>query len=62
MGNTVTAMKLANASTWSQLLIDTTQQQHIPFTVLIIGLLGICDKIDPVVVSSYIFAEDKKQI
>ena len=40
IGETVTAMKLAKAKAWGQLWTDTTTRRQIPFTALIIGLLG----------------------
>ena len=61
IGETVTAIKLAKANTWRQLWTDATTRRQIPFTAVIIGLLGDDDKIDPVVVSSCIFMEDENQ-
>ena len=52
MGETITAIKLANASQWSQLWTDS------PFTALIIGVLAESGDVDPVVVSSCIFIRD----
>ena len=60
IGETVTAIKLARAGSWKQLWTDATTRRQIPFTALIIGLMGDDDKIDPVVVSSCIFMEDEK--
>ena len=60
MGETITALKLAKAPNWKQLWTDATTRRQIPFTALIIGLLGDDDKIDPVVVSSCIFMENEK--
>ena len=60
MGETITALKLARAPNWKQLWTDATTRRQIPFTALIIGLLGDDDKIDPVVVSSCIFMENEK--
>ena len=60
MGETVTAMKLASADSWKQLWTDATTRRQIPFTALIIGLLGDEEDIDPVVVSSCIFMDDER--
>ena len=60
MGETVAAIKLAKAPSWNQLWTDATTRRQIPFTTLIIGLMGDNDnQIDPVVISSCIFMEDK---
>ena len=61
IGETICAMKLAAADEWGQLWTDATTRRQIPFTALIIGLLGdgLEDAIDPVVVSSCIFMEDE---
>jgi hypothetical protein len=60
VGETVTAIKLGNAETWKQLWTDATTRRQIPFTALIIGILGDDNDIDPVVVSSCIFMEDER--
>ena len=60
MGETVTAMKLASADSWKQMWTDATTRRQIPFTALIIGLLGDEEDIDPVVVSSCIFMDDER--
>ena len=60
IGETTTAIKLARAATWDQLWTDATTRQQIPFTAVIIGLIGDDDTIDPVVVSSCIFMENEK--
>ena len=60
MGKTVTAMKLGSpADSWKQLWTDATTRRQIPFTALIIGLLGDEEDIDPVVVSSCMFMDDE---
>jgi hypothetical protein len=59
MGETMTAIKLANATQWSQLWTDSTTRCQIPFTTLIVGVLAESGEIDPVVVSSCIFMEDE---
>ena len=59
IGDTITAIKLADAGIWDQPWTDITIWRQISFTALIIGILGNNDKIDPVVVSSCIFMEDE---
>ena len=59
IGETLVAMKLANASRWDQLWTDATTCLQVPFTALIIGMLDEDGKIDPVVVSSCIFMDDE---
>jgi hypothetical protein len=59
MGETMTAIKLANALQWLQLWTISTTQRQISFTALIIGVLAESGDIDPVVVSSCIFMEDE---
>ena len=59
IGETIAAIKLADAGNWDQLWTDATTRRQIPFTALIIGVIGNSDKIDPIVVSSYIFMEDE---
>ena len=60
-GETIAAIKLAQAPTWEQLWTDATTRRQIPFTALIIGLMGAGpdDKLDPIVVSSCIFMDDE---
>ena len=60
LGETITAVKLASAERWDQLWADATSRRQTSFQALIIGVLGEDDNIDPVVVSSCIFAEDEK--
>jgi len=59
MGETLTAIKLANAPEWLQLWTNATTRRQIPFTALIIGVLAESGDIDPVVISSCIFVEDE---
>ena len=59
IGETIAAIKLADAGSWDQLWTDATTRRQIPFTALIIGVLGNSEKIDPIVVSSCIFLEDE---
>ena len=60
IGETITAFKLASAEDWKALWTDATTRRQIPFTALVIGLLGDEETIDPVVVSSCIFMEDER--
>jgi hypothetical protein len=55
---TMSAMKLAIAESWDQLCTDATTRRQIPFTALIIGLLGD-DSIEQVIVSSCILTDDE---
>jgi hypothetical protein len=57
MGETLTAMKLANVPQWSQLWTNATTRRQVPFTALIIGVHAESGDIDPVVISSCIFME-----
>ena len=57
MGETSTAIKLAEAELWSQLWTDATPRRQIPVTSLIIGLLSDDNSIDPAVLSSCILME-----
>jgi hypothetical protein len=58
MGETISAIKLADAPLWNQLWTDETTRQQIPFTAVVIGLMGNSEVIDPIVVLSCIFMED----
>ena len=60
MCETVAAIKIASSSEWSQLWTDATTRRQIPFTALIVGLLGNNGNLDPVVISSCIFMEDQR--
>jgi hypothetical protein len=62
VGETIAALKLAAAENWKQLWTDATTRRQIPFTALVIGLLGDEDNIDPVVISSCIFMDDEKAV
>jgi hypothetical protein len=59
IGETIAAIKLADAPTWNQLWTDGTMRRQIPFTALVIGLMGEDEDIDPIVVSSCIVMEDE---
>jgi hypothetical protein len=41
IGETIAAMKLADAPSWSQLWTDGTTRRQIPFTALVVGLMGM---------------------
>ena len=56
----MTAMKLGWVDSWKQLWTHATTQRHIPFTALIIGLLGDEENTKPVVVSSCILMDDER--
>jgi hypothetical protein len=60
IGETIAAMKLADASSWNQLWTDGTTRWKILFTAVVIGLMGDDDNIDSVVVLSCIFMEDER--
>ena len=60
IGETITAMKLADAESWDQLWTDGTTRRQIPFAALVIGILGDNDVIDPVVISWCIFMKDER--
>ena len=60
IGETITALRLASSKSWDQLWTDATSRRQVPFTALIVGMLDEDNKIDPLVVSSYIFMEDER--
>jgi len=60
IGKTVTALKLSEANQWDQLFTDGTTRRQIPFSALIIGMLGENNKMDTVAISSCIFMMDEK--
>ena len=60
MGEIVTSMKLGSADSWKQMWTDATTRRQIPFTALIIGLLGDEEDIDPVVVFSCKLMDDER--
>jgi len=59
IGETMTALKLANSKTWKQVFTDATSRRQISFLALLIGVMDEDGRIDPVVVSSCIFMEDE---
>ena len=60
-GETIAAIKLARKDSWEQLWTDATTRRQVPFTALIVGLMGDGPeaKLNPIVVSSCIFMEDE---
>ena len=60
MGETIAVIKLADTPSWNQLWTDGTTRRQIPFTALVIGLMGNGEVIDPIVVPSCIFMEDER--
>lgn len=60
-GETMAAIKLARVQSWEQRWTGAATRRQIPFTALIIGLMGdgSDDKIDPIVISSCIFMDDE---
>ena len=59
LGETLAAMKLADADLWKQLSTDATTRRHIPFQCLIISVMADEFKIDPVIVSSCIYLDEE---
>ena len=60
IGETITAMKLAACPDWAEIFFDSTTQRQIPFTAVVISLMGDGpDIIDSIIVSSCIVLEDK---
>ena len=54
------AIKLGCTKFWDQLWTNLMTRRQISFAALIIGILADKGNIDPIVVSSCIFMEDKK--
>jgi ribosomal protein L17 len=60
IGETITAMKLAACPTWSQIFFDGTTRRQVPFSAVIISLMGDePGSFDPVIVSSCVIMEDE---
>ena len=59
VGETIAAIKLAEAPEYGQLFYDATTRRHIPFQCVLVGLLGADMKLDVVCLSSSIFLEDE---
>jgi hypothetical protein len=60
IGETITAMKLAACSNWAEIFFDATTRRQVPFSAVVISLMGDGpDSIDPVIVSSCVILEDE---
>jgi hypothetical protein len=60
IGETITAMKLAACPNWAQIFFDSTTRRQIPFTAVVVSLMGDGpDTIDPIIVSSCVVLEDE---
>ena len=58
IGETFTAMMLAVCSNWAEIFFDSTTHQQVPFTAIVINLMGDGpDSINPIIVSSCIVME-----
>ncbi len=56
----VTAMKLAACPNWARIIFDATTCRQVPFSAVVISLVGDGPKtIDPVIISSCVDLEDK---
>ena len=54
------AMKLAVCTTWAEIFFDATTCRQVPFSAVVISLMGDTpDSIDPVIVSSCVVLEDE---
>ena len=58
LNETLSALRLANASTWHQLFTDGTTRRQIAFQNLVIGLMED-GKLDPIIVSSCMVLENE---
>jgi hypothetical protein len=60
IGETITAMKLAACPNWAQIFFDSTTRRQIPFTAVVVSLMGDGpDSIDSIIVSSCVVLEDE---
>ena len=60
IGETITAMKLAACPGWSQIFFDATTRRQIPFSAVIISLMGDePGSFDPIIVSSCVIMRDE---
>ena len=60
IGETITAMKLASCEDWAQILFDATTRRQVPFSAVVISLMGDeATSLDPVIVSSCVILEDE---
>jgi hypothetical protein len=60
MCESMAVIKVTSSSEWGQLWTDATTRRQIPFTALIVGLIGNDGNLDPVVISSCKFMEDER--
>ena len=62
IGETITAMKLASCPDWAQIFFDATTRRQIPFSAVIISLMGDGDDastLDPVIVLPCVITDDE---
>ncbi len=60
ISETITAMKLAACPNWAQIFFDATTRRQVPFSAVVISLMGDDpETIDPVIVSSCVILEDE---
>ena len=60
VSETITAMKLAVCTTWAEIFFDATTRRQVPFSAVVISLMGDTpESIDPVIVSSCVVLEDE---
>lgn len=60
IGETITAMKLAACPDWMQIFFDATTRRQIPFSAVIISLMGDePGSFDPIIVSSCVIMRDE---
>lgn len=60
VSETITAMKLAVCTTWAEIFFDATTCRQVPFSAVVISLMGDTpESIDPVIVSSCVVLEDE---
>ena len=60
IGETMAALKLANAKEWKQIFTDATSRRQTSFLALLVGIMDDNGNIDAIVISSCIFMEDEK--
>ena len=58
LNTTLAALRLANATEWSQLFTDGTSRRQIAFQDLVISVVED-NRLDPVIVSSCMYLEDE---
>ena len=59
LGETMAAIKLGQAESWQQMFTDGTTRQQVSFQNIVVRLMGENSLLDPIVVLSCIFMEDK---